>query len=111
VSTSSRWDVGIPSWWLSFVDPDEDQFLGAAIVTAPGPKEAVLMAHALECNPGGEVLIAKIPVDTAPFIRDHWRCRVLTREETKVFDEEIQSVCEAAARRAASGAPFTIDDV
>lgn len=46
------------SWWLSFCDPGKPnghQFLGVAIVKAPGFMHAVDKAHVLGINPGGEV--------------------------------------------------------
>lgn len=53
-------------WWLSFVDTDkspplEEQvpggggFLGICIVPAPNEIFAAQVAHALGCNPGGQV--------------------------------------------------------
>ncbi len=46
-------------WWLSFCDTDRPkgtQFLGACIVRAPSMVAAVILAHALGINPGGEVV-------------------------------------------------------
>ena len=49
----------MPWYWLSFVDPDlpeGSQFLGVCIVDGDDPVEAVKVAWAAKCNPGGEVL-------------------------------------------------------
>ena len=97
-----------PSWWLSFVDgdrPKDEQFLGVCVVTAPDFGTAVQRAHLLGCNPGGEVQGVEIPMDTAPFIEDKWRRRVLTREECAEFDKHVQAVCPHAARRAREVSP------
>jgi hypothetical protein len=46
-------------WWLSFCDPSRptgQHSLGVAIVGAASFPEAVMVAHATGCNPGGEVM-------------------------------------------------------
>jgi hypothetical protein len=52
-------------YWLSFVDPKPDQFLGVCIVEANDIVLASQVAHLLGCNPGGSVagfpLHGKIP--------------------------------------------------
>lgn len=56
--------------WLSFCDPnkpDDQQFLGVAIVWACDIIEAAKRARLLGINPGGEVLAIEIdPNDIAP---------------------------------------------
>lgn len=45
-------------WWLSFCDaarPKGEQFLGACIVEGQSMGDAVRIAWAMDCNPGGEV--------------------------------------------------------
>ena len=103
-----RWHLSFagpvtPSWWLSFADgslPKGEQFLGVCIVTASDFRTAIQRAHLLGCNPGGEVKGVKIFADTAPFIEDKWRRRILTKEECAELDQQIQAVCSHAARRA-----------
>lgn len=56
-------------WWLSFADadlPKGSQFLGAAIVRAPGFAHAIAKTHALGINPGGEVQCVQYPPDVEP---------------------------------------------
>jgi len=68
-------------WWLSFCDPDKprgQQFLGVAIVEAPGPVHAQCSTWALGINPGGEVMTYQagdVPVE--------YRHRLLSRAELK----------------------------
>ncbi len=53
-------------FWLSFCDPDKpqgSQFLGACIVRAEGPANALAESHRAKCNPGGEVQIMQLPPD------------------------------------------------
>jgi hypothetical protein len=45
-------------WYLSFAD---DVFLGAAVVEARGMTGAVMRAHALGINPGGQVAFCEVP--------------------------------------------------
>ena len=61
---------------------------------------AIKTAHLLGCNPGGEVQGIEVEADTAPFIGDEWRRRILTKEECTAFDEELQRTCTAARERA-----------
>lgn len=42
-------------WWLSFVDPEPDQFLGVCIVEADNIAAAAGEAHLRGCNPGGSI--------------------------------------------------------
>lgn len=76
-------------YYLSFADserPKGTQFLGACIV---GPAEdfiaAVKLAHALGCNPGGEVLGHEVPAETALRVPLGDRRRLLTREEIEAL--------------------------
>ncbi len=80
-------------WWLSFCDtdrPEGQQFLGACIVHDGGTGEiggAVIAAHALGINPGGEV--AGLEADPDLVVPDKWINRLLTREECEAFDGEM----------------------
>ena len=57
-------------WWLSFVDPEENKFLGGCLVEAEDAKAAVTKSHALGINPGGEIQMVQsdqtglFPLDT-----------------------------------------------
>lgn len=94
------------SWWLSFADadlPKGRQFLGACIVTGETLEEAVRRSHLLECNPGGEIQVIQVAADTAPFIGDQWRRRILTRGECAALDQHLQEVCSSFAERSSGG--------
>lgn len=71
-------------WWLSFTDPSRpvgDQFLGVAIVYAPGNVHAIQMAHFLGINPGGQVSAwGPLHVDS---ITPSFLNRLLTKEEAQ----------------------------
>jgi hypothetical protein len=102
------------SWWyLSFAD--EKGFRGAVIVKAleysgipvfngvpvghvalvPGDQgNAVMAAHRLKINPGGEAMGVEIDDATAALITDKWKNRLLSREDIAAFDtfmEKAQS--------------------
>ena len=73
---------GTSFWWLSFADPERpkgEQFLGAAIVPGYNMGSAVLAAHMLGCNPGGEV--QGFPILPDADIPDGFRDRLLSRED------------------------------
>jgi hypothetical protein len=68
-------------WWLSFADPDKpkgQQFLGVAIVRAPGFVSAIELANSLGLNPGGAVQGTEI--DPADIFPAHFR-KLLSRKE------------------------------
>lgn len=71
--------------WLSFEDPKRpcgSQFLGAAIVRARSVIEAVGVAHALGCNPGGRVVGHPVEyADGIDPIPPEYIERLLTRDE------------------------------
>lgn len=75
---------GLLTWWqLSFVG--DDGFLGGALVEAPSLLVAVIRAHCLDCNPGGEV-------DGFGFrahsVDSRWTDRLLTRDEVLNMPED-----------------------
>lgn len=73
--------------WLSFADgnlPKGSQFLGAALVRAPNFIAAVMEAHRLGINPGGEVQGTEAPECFSP--RPGWCNRLLSRKECAEFD-------------------------
>jgi len=87
-------------WWLSFADgrrPAGQQFLGVAVVRAAGFGLAVMRAHALGINPGGEVSGQQIPASVAP--PDEMLDKLVT-DKDRVLELE-EGWC--AASRAASG--------
>lgn len=50
-------------WWMSFCDPDKpkgQQFLGVAIVEAPGFIHAHQKTWSLGINPGGEIQASQV---------------------------------------------------
>jgi hypothetical protein len=53
--------VEVTWWWLSFVDPERDQFAGACLVRARDIGGAVTEAWDQGCNPGGQVNGYQIP--------------------------------------------------
>jgi hypothetical protein len=72
-----------PLWWLSFCDTDRPpgtQFLGVAIVAAPTLAAAIVRAHKLGVNPGGQVGSVELP---AGAVAEQWRDRLLTRDEAE----------------------------
>lgn len=78
-------------YWLSFCEPSRPsgaKFLGASVVgPAADMLHAVLIAHAMGCNPGGEVEGAPIPASAEARIPPAYRRRVLTREECQELDD------------------------
>lgn len=55
---AQEWDNPAVLWWMSFCDlekPEGQQFLGVAIVEAPGLIHAHQKAWSLGINPGGQV--------------------------------------------------------
>lgn len=78
-------------WWLSFADharPHGQQFLGAAVVgPALSGVHALMLSHALGCNPGGEVALLEIPSEVALRIPPAYKRRLLTRVECTTLDD------------------------
>lgn len=73
-------------WYLSFAD--RDRFLGACFVETPmqdvdmGMMAAIVRAHALQINPGGEVMGTPIPHDLLEGqVEPEHRERLLSRAE------------------------------
>ena len=67
------------SWWMSFCDPDKpkgEQFIGVAIVVAPGFMHAHQRAWSLGINPGGEIQAFHVEGIDA-----HYHDRLLSRAE------------------------------
>lgn len=83
-------------FWLSFADgslPKGSQFLGACIVgQASNFGGAVLLAHSLGCNPGGQVVGFPILPEVEPKIPASYRERLLTRAEAEELDRIVRGV-------------------
>ncbi len=77
--------TGTREWWyLSFAGPKG--FLGACIVKAFGPMDAVGTAHKLGINPGGEVLMMK--VEAQDWVRPEMTDRLLSVADMETLDME-----------------------
>lgn len=76
---SAKW------WWLSFVEPETDTFLGVAIVSGADPLAAVRRAHTLGINPGGDVAVFDIPPGRIVY-SDGYRGRLLTLRDLGAMD-------------------------
>ncbi len=74
------WDP-LPTWFLSFVDPDTEQFAGGCLVQATNMGGAVAAAHLFGCNPGGQVLGVEYSELAASLVLTGWRNRLLNRED------------------------------
>lgn len=78
--------------WLSFCDPEKpkgSQFLGVAIVRAPGFATACVVSHTLRCNPGGE--IAGYELGT-PRVPEEYINRLLTKEDVEKLEKIMESL-------------------
>jgi hypothetical protein len=64
-------------WWLSYAG---EQFLGAVLVEARSPPEAMLVSKLLGCDPGGEVLGCEVPGHVGPPPAGYAN-RLLSKEE------------------------------
>jgi hypothetical protein len=87
-------EVKLNLWWLSFCDPhrpDGAQFLGACIVGGLDIATAAMSAHALGCNPGGEVMGVEMPEEFARHVGVAWCGRLLSKAEIARFDAEMKA--------------------
>ncbi len=92
--------VNVPEWWyLSFVRGEEG-FVGACIVKADHLGMAVLAAHDLNCNPGGEVLGFEIPKQHIPDLI--YMNRLLTKEEVSAFWPDSMSLGDCLDKHVAN---------
>lgn len=71
-------------WYLSFAD---DGWLGCAFVHGISIVDAAGAAHALGCNPGGEVLGGVVPTELQPPAR--WIGRLLTKADLRTIAREM----------------------
>lgn len=72
-------------WWLSFVDPGANRFLGGALIRADDMQEAINEAWIRGINPGGEV--RGVEVERLP--RERWRNRLLQKEEIREMEIDM----------------------
>ena len=75
-------------WYLSFADselPTGEQWLGACVVSAPSAEAAVMVAHLLKCNPGGEVMLH--PIESSITVPLEFCERLLTREDLDQLEQ------------------------
>lgn len=80
--TRRRW------WWLSFGSEVDGRFLGVAIVRGTDIIDAARAAHALGCNPGGQVLA--VPVRRPGRITADFRERLLSRSEAEWLADQVE---------------------
>jgi hypothetical protein len=87
-------------YWLSFVDddlPKGQRFLGGCLVQAGSTTAALIKAHAMEINPGGEVAIVEITpkyvANTAKFQTNHLysKAELEAMDEYRTLDDAIKS--------------------
>ncbi len=86
--------------YLSFADPTRPtgtQFLGAALVRADGFGAAILRAHALGINPGGEVLGGQLPDWALAHVDDAQVERLMLREEAQAFNDKMDEIAGTRA--------------
>lgn len=80
-------DSKLPLWWLSFVDEEQDESRGVAIVRAGSFLGAVARSRELGINPGGQLKGFEAPVEyesvLAPFEDKH-----LTAAEARELAEK-----------------------
>ncbi len=78
-------------WWLSFCDPDKpegSQFLGACIVDGEDFSDALSVAWAAKCNPGGEIAFVQIG-ETIPEEAANWpKYTLLSRDQIKELETQ-----------------------
>ncbi len=73
-------------FWVSFCeDSAEGEFLGACLVMAHCPGDALATAYVFDIHPGGTVEILPAPPDVR--ISDRWFYRLLSRADAERFDE------------------------
>lgn len=71
-----------PWWWLSFAD--EEGFRGVCVVRAPGVASAMVLTHAMQINPGGQVEASEL-LDWAD-IPGEYTDRLLSRSEAEALN-------------------------
>lgn len=77
-------------YWLSFVDdalPKGQRFLGGCLVQAGSATAALIKAHAMKINPGGEVAIVEITDRYEPNVARFQLNHLYSRAEIEAMDE------------------------
>jgi hypothetical protein len=77
-------------FYISFAD---ETFKGCVIIKAHGITDALMKTHALNINPGGQVLAVPIP-DTLTLPDESDRNRLLNREDVKRIWPDAKSIKE-----------------
>lgn len=79
-------------YWLSFCDGDRPvgtQNLGICIVKADSYIAAVMIAHMLGINPGGECMGIEVPEPARLFAKGYQVDRLYSKAECEKFDELV----------------------
>lgn len=76
----------MPIYYISFAD--STQFLGACHVKADCAKEAVINAHILGINPGGECKIVEVPTELIGRVEKYLN-KLMNKEEALRIDNEL----------------------
>lgn len=77
----------LPYVWMSFSDgtkPSGSQFLGVVVLRARDVREAMTISHALKINPGGAVMMCKLPPDFV--LPEECRYRLLSAADIEKFN-------------------------
>lgn len=77
-------------WWLSYAN--DEGFLGAVVVRASHFLEACQASGIMGLSPGGQVKGLEIPAEFRSKVADRWIERLLTEEECKEFDQEMENI-------------------
>ena len=77
----------IPLWWLSYAD--DSGFKGAVMVEANNLVSACIASRIMHLSPGGQVRGVEFPGDAATMVPDHWKNRLLSKEDVSRFDREM----------------------
>lgn len=77
------------AYWLSFAG--EEGFRGAVIVHAEDFLTALMECNFRNLNPHGECLGMEIDAEYANLIPEHWKYKLLSREECEQFDAEMEN--------------------
>jgi hypothetical protein len=93
MSAGRRWSTVPEPWhWLSFADgslPVGQQFLGGAWLRGYTEAAAVLEAHLLDINPGGEVQVISTPPGFV--VPEQWANRLLDKAEIERMNHDLGS--------------------
>jgi hypothetical protein len=77
--------------WVSFAD---EVFRGAVVIQAHGVTDAATKCHALNINPGGQVMALPMPPEILAQVPESYRNRLLTKAEVKELWPDAKSLRE-----------------